>query len=163
MERGIVKGETDADQIVRFFEEILSKLPSGACSLRRKDKDRRSCAEVALIPTNESSAEFGAMFHDEKLYGTFFGRDRFFTTYEVPWELKLELSDGIGKQLAALNDMCQAVIAGMCEHRVTKFSVLGVIRPSAENVYRVWNLGIHPRRQRMAILYSPYYSNVAQG
>src|SRR5207344_1107106 len=102
--------------------------------------------------SNGTSAQFGEMFLDGRLYGAFFGHEPFFTTYECPWELKLGLHDGFDKQLEALKKMCEAVIAGRCEHRVTRFTLVGTITAGDSGTFRVVNIPIfHPRRLRTRI------------
>lgn len=97
------------------------------------------------------------MFFDGHLYGAFFGRKPFFTTYESPWELRLSRADGLDKHVAVLKKMCEAVAAGTCEHRITVLSVSGTIRVDDGRVFRVLDLPVfHPRRVRKTIVYEPY-------
>ena len=154
---GPVTDQSELSQVARMFEEIVATLPPGCATLRCKEEGEKAPAEVAILPVNEGSAEFGAMFFGRRLYGAFFGREPLWTTYEAPWELNLDRRDGVEKQLAALRKMCEAVVAGRCEHLVTMFSLLGTIRAADGSVFRVCDLPcFHPRRLRERIVYEPY-------
>ncbi len=149
--------QPEADQVAHMFQEILSTLPSGCAVLQRKEEGKKAPAEVSIIPSNAASAEFGAMFFGGTLYAAFFGRDSSFTTYESPWELQLTLSDGFETQLGVLKKMCEAVVSGSCEHRITTFSLLGTVRASDGSTFRIRNIPIyHPRRLRRTVIYEPY-------
>jgi hypothetical protein len=152
-----VNDQSEANQVARVFEEILATLPHGCASLQQKEEGEKAPAEVSIIPSNEASAQFGAMFFDRRLYAAFFGRGLFFTTYESPWELNLRSRDGFDRQLGALKKMCEAVVAGRCEHRASTLSLLGTIRASDGSMFRVRDLLIfHPRRLRGTTIYQPY-------
>lgn len=147
-----------------MFDEVLATLPSGCASLQRKEEEKDAPAELAIVPANEASARFGAIFFGGKLYAAFLEREPFSTTYEVPWELNLHRTDGVEKQLAALRKMCEAVVAGRCEHLVTTFSLLGTIRAADGSVFRVCDIPcFHPRRLRTRIIYDPYYRELTTG
>jgi len=149
--------ESEPNQVAQMFEEILGTLPSGCGSLQRKEEGKEAPAEVSVIPSNVASAQFGAMFFSGKLYGAFFGRAPFLTTYEAPWELNLGRHDGFDRQLGALKKMCEAVVAGSCEHRIGIFSLTGTITASDGTRFRVVDIPMfHPRRVRTSIIYEPY-------
>ena len=140
-----------------MFEEILAALPSGCASLQRKGERKEFPEEVCVVPSNGSSAQFGAMFFGGMLYGAFFGRAPFLTTYEAPWELNLGRRDGFDKQLGALKKMCEAVVAGRCEHRIRMLSLVGIISASDGSTFRVDDLlAFHRRRLRKTLIYEPY-------
>ncbi len=152
-------------QVARMFEEVLATLPYGCASVEQKEEGKDAPAEVSIIPSNPAAAQFGAMFFGGKLYAAFFGREPFFTTYEAPWELNLCRRDGFDKELGALKKMCEAVVAGRCEHRVTLFRLVGVISAYDGSVFHVGDIPVfHPRRLRATIIYEPYHqsSNVTQ-
>jgi hypothetical protein len=110
-----------------------------------------------MIPFNGASAQFGAMFFGGALYGAFFGREPFLTTYEAPWELHLGRRDGFDKHLGALKKMCEAVVAGRCDHRIGIFSITGTITARDGSLFRVVDLPMfHPRRVPTRIIYEAY-------
>ncbi len=143
-------------QVRRLFDNIAATLPLGCAHVEHK-QSRKEIVEMALVPKNEQAAEFGAIFLDGDLYAAFFGRGKISTTYECPWDLHLRQSDGFHKQLAVMEKMCLAVIAGKCEHRLGRLSIRGTIYVGGQEVYGVRDLPIfHPRRQRQLIQYAPY-------
>ncbi len=156
MSARIAADESNASLVAQLFEEIIAILPSGCATVQQKDQGKDRPAEVTVLPTNSGSAQFGALFFDGQLYGAFFGREPFFTTYESPWELNLRCSDGLDQQLAALKEMCAAVVAGRCEHRIRVFCVTGTIRGD-KSIFRVCNIPVfHPPRLRARIAYEAY-------
>jgi hypothetical protein len=116
---------------------------------------------VALIPSNEQSAEFGAAVMGDSLYSVFFGRDPTFTDFECPWEIGLRRSSGLAPQLDVIRKMSIAVIAGKCEHRFERRSILGTISVSETERYRVRDIPLlgwlRPRRNVEAVRYAPYF------
>lgn len=145
-------------RVGRLFDDALATLPSGCAQVECR-KPRNEILEMALVPGNERSAEFGAIFLDQELYAAFFGRGKLFTTYECPWEFNLRRSDGFEKQLAVLEKMCLAVIAGRCEHRLGRWTTRGTIYVDEQEVFRVTDLlTFRLQRPRLLIQYAPYYS-----
>lgn len=143
-------------QVVRLLEDIVSSLPSGCARIEFKNL-KKGFTEVALVPSNDHAAEFGAMFFDEELYAVFFRRGKCSTTYECPWEIKLTLSDSLEKHLAVLKRMCLAVIEGKCEHRLGHISLRGSVYVDESEVYRVIDLPkLPPRMQAQVIRYLPF-------
>ena len=144
-------------QVRRLFDNIAATLPLGCAQVECR-QPREEIVEMALVPKNEEAAEFGATFLDGDLYAAFFGRGKISTTFECPWDLHLRKSDGFHRQLAVLEKMCLAVIAGRCEHRLGRLSIRGTIYVGEREVYGVRDLPIfHPRRQRQLIQYAPYH------
>jgi len=157
MNQPIDTSSTVQKQLGRLFDDISATLPSRCAHIECKNP-RKEIIEMALVPGNEDSAEFGAIFLDGDLYAAFFGRGKLSTTYECPWEFNLRRSDGLEKQLAVIERMCLAVIAGRCEHRLGRLSIRGTINVSEQEVYQVTDLPLFPpRRQRQLIQYAPYY------
>lgn len=149
--------QSEPNQVAKVFAEILSALPSGCASLQWKEEGKEAPEEVSVLPSNAASAQFGAIFFGGSLYGAFFGREPFLTTYEAPSELHLSRRDGFDKHLGRLKKMCEAVVAGRCDHRVGLFSITGTIAVSDESPLRVVDLPMfHPRRVRTRIIYEPY-------
>jgi hypothetical protein len=147
-------------QVVRLFKDILATLRAG-CAHAESKNPRKGITDVAFVPTNDRAAKFGAVFFDEDLYAVFFGGAKRLSQYESPWEIKLKRSDGSDKQLAVIERMCLAVIAGRCEHRVKRWGVQGTIKVSEKEVYSITDLGIleilRPHRSTEVVKYEPYY------
>jgi len=148
--------------ITVLFQNVLATLPTGCATLKRESiRGNPKDFTVALIPSNESSAEFGATMFGGELYSAHFGRGEIFTTYEAPWELKLPRSARLDQQLSALSKMCRAVIAGRCEHRLERRSTRGQIFVSETEIYRVADMGVgllfRPRKNVEVTTYAPYY------
>jgi|SRR5580658_1702405 hypothetical protein len=155
---------TDATQrqVVRLFEEVLSTLPANCASLElRTPPKEKDIEDVALVPTNEKSAEFGVTLIGGELYAVFFGRGTLSTTYECPWEIGLRRRDGLAEHLAVIEKMCLAVIAGRCTHRYQRLGIEGAIHVSERQAYRVRDVGLlrifSPRRLVSAVQYAPYF------
>ncbi len=153
--------DTTTRQVTRLFEDILATLPEGCASLKIEPEKGIDGFSVALIPSNEQSAEFGAMVLESGIYSAFFGRGSTFTTFECPWEIGLRRSDGLAEHMDVIRKMCLAVVAGRCEHRFERRSTRGVIHVSEKEVYQVGDVGIigliWPRRNLRAVQYAPYF------
>ena len=148
-----------ANQVAQMFQEILATLPSGCASLLliEEEEGKDHPAAVSLLPSNAASAPFGALFFSGRLYGAFFGRPPFITNYEAPWELNLRCSDDLEKHFAVLKKMCEAVVAGKCQHRIGTLSLTGTIRASDGSIFRVVDLSVfRPRLVRKIVVYEPY-------
>jgi hypothetical protein len=147
-------------QVTLLFEDVLARLPPGCARLGRRKTDNY-VHELALVPASDRSAEFGVIFMDGKLYAAFFGCERQSTTYESPWEIGLRRRDGLDKQLAIIERMCLAVVAGRCEHRYRRVGIEGVIHVSDNEVYRVTDVGLlrilFPRHASEVVLYAPCF------
>ncbi len=158
-------GGSTRDQVMGLFQQILDILPAGCASLRVDPGKDADDFGVSVVPTNERSAEFGAMLFGSRLYSVDFGKEPTFTTFECPWEINLPRSAGLDRQLDVLAKMCLAVIAGRCEHRFERRSTRGVINVSEGEVYRVGDMHIgrlfRPRRNPEVLQYAPYYPGAA--
>lgn len=154
--------EATERQLVRLFQDILYTLPPNCASLRIKEAPKdKGIRDLAIVPANTRSAEFGVILMSGELYAAFFGPERLSTTYECPWEIGLSKRDGLAEHLAVIEKMCLAVIAGRCEHRYRRWGIEGVIHVSEEKIYRVSDVGLlrffFPRRDPKIIQYAPYY------
>ena len=160
MKADAIKNEA-AQQVMRLFEDIHAALPSGCAELVSRPTSDNFGFEVALISSNERSAEVGGMIMDGELYSAFFGKAPTFTTFEFPWEVGLSRKSGLDAQLEALRKMCLAVIAGKCEHRHGRVGTRGTIFASETKVFCVTDYPILAifRRQRdpKVTRYAPYY------
>jgi len=149
-------------QVVRLFEDVLSTLPANCASLEHRTPPKeKDIEDVALVPTNEKSAEFGVILIGGELYAVFFGRGTLSTSYECPWEIGLRSRDWLAEHLAVIEKMCLAVIAGRCTHRYQRLGIEGAIDVSEREVYRVRDVGLlrilAPRRLLSAVQYAPYF------
>jgi hypothetical protein len=150
--------EVTEKQLVRLFEDVLSTLPPSCASLELKPASKdKDIHELAIVPVNESSAEFGVILMSGDLYAAFFGRGKLSTTYECPWEIGLSRRDGLTEHLAVIEKMSLAVIAGRCEHLLGRMSIRGTIHVSEKEAYRVTDIPkFPPRRERRIVQYDPY-------
>lgn len=148
-------------RVTHLFDDILATLPDNCASLKIEPQKSFNGFSVALIPSNERSAEFGAVVMEGDLYSAFFGRGSTFTTFECPWEIGLRRSDGLAQHFDVIRKMCLAVIAGRCEHRFERRSVQGTISVSEKEGYRVGDIPLlgwlRPRRKVEVIQYAPYF------
>lgn len=148
-------------QVTSLFEDILATLPESCASLKIEPAKGANGFSVTLIPSNERSAEFGAMVLEGCLYSAFFGKEPTFTDFECPWEIGLRRSAGLAQHLDVISKMCLAVIAGKCEHRFERCSNRGTICVSETEVYRVMDIRLlgwfRPRRSIQAVQYAPYF------
>jgi hypothetical protein len=90
---------TDATQrqVVRIFEDVLFALPANCASLElRTQPKEKDIEEVALVPTNEKSAEFGVILIGGELYAVFLGVGPFLLLMSALG--KLAFADGTGSQ-----------------------------------------------------------------
>ena len=159
MKTRLASDQDAANQVAQIFQEILATLPSGCASLLHieEEEGKDHPAEVSLLPSNAASAPFGASFFSGRLYGAFFGRPPLITNYEAPWELNLRCSDDLEKHFAVLKKMCEAVVAGKCQHRIGTLSLTGMIRASDGSIFRVVDLSVfRPRLVRKIVVYEPY-------
>lgn len=77
-------------------------------------------------------------------------------------ELNLRCSDDLDKHFAVLKKMCEAVVAGKCQHRIGTLSLTGTISASDGTKFRVVDLPVfHPRLVRKKVVYEPYKAGFA--
>lgn len=146
-------------QVLHLFEGIVKALPADCVTLTRSEG--KYFTDIVLQPANRESAEFGVLIDEPNLYAVFFGRSKFFTQFECPWEIKLGRSDGLDRELSTLEKMCLAVIAGRCEHRRGHLSVRGTIYAAQKDIYRVTDLPKFPFKRRVELIrYAPYHSEL---
>jgi len=155
---------TDATQkqVMRLFEDVLSTLPTNCASLELRTPPKvKDIEDVALVPTNAKSAEFGVILIGGELYAAFFGRGTLSTTYECPWEIGLGRRDGLAEHLAVIEKMCLAVVPGRCTHRYQRRGIEGAIQVSEREVYRVRDVGLlrifSLRRLLSVVQYAPCF------
>lgn len=145
-----------AKQVIRLFEDILATLPPGCATLEWRVT--KMFPNIAVMPTNVKSAEFGVLVNEPSLYGISFGRGKLTSQFECPWEIGLKRSDSLDRQLSVLERMSRAVIAGRCEHLLAHISIRGTIYVSEKEIYRISDLPkLPPRWRKQIIRYEPYY------
>jgi hypothetical protein len=149
-----------AHKVAQLLEGIRGTLPTGCAELVSRPMSDNFGLDVALIPSNEGSAEVGCMIIGDELYSAFFGKAPTFTTFEFPWEVGLSRKSELDEQLEAFRVMCMAVVAGNCEHRRGRFGTSGTIFVTETKVFRVTNYPIlaffQKRRNPTVMRYAPY-------